>query len=106
MKYRWLLLFFITGMLFASCSKIEDEYVYDTGYAIDWSAAADSASSTLPDRFWIEEGYFNNQIDGNDTGFQYWPQAQAMDVIIDAYLRSGNAKYSDLFTPWYEGIKV
>lgn len=29
-----------------------------------------------------------------------------MDVIIDAYLRSGNAKYSDLFTPWYEGIKV
>ena len=37
-------------MLFASCSKIEDEYVYDTGYAIDWSAAADSASSTLPDR--------------------------------------------------------
>lgn len=38
-------------MLFASCSKIEDEYVYDTGYAIDWSAAADSASSTLPDRF-------------------------------------------------------
>lgn len=49
-------------MLFASCSKIEDEYVYDTGYAIDWSAAADSASSTLPDRFWNEEGYFNYQM--------------------------------------------
>lgn len=90
----------------ASCSKIEDEYVYDTGYVIDWSAAADSASSTLPDRFWNEEGYFNYQNDGNGTGFQYWPQAQAMDVIIDAYLRSGNTKYSDLFTPWYEGIKV
>ena len=43
MKYK-LLFFFITGMLLASCSKIEDEYVYDTGYAIDWSAAADSAS--------------------------------------------------------------
>lgn len=50
MKYK-LLFFFITGMLLASCSKIEDEYVYDTGYAIDWSAAADSASSTLPERF-------------------------------------------------------
>lgn len=58
MKYK-LLFFFITGMLLASCSKIEDEYVYDTGYAIDWSAAADSASSTLPERFWNEEGYFN-----------------------------------------------
>ena len=57
MKYK-LLFFFITGMLLASCSKIEDEYVYDTGYAIDWSAAADSASSTLPERFWNEEGYF------------------------------------------------
>lgn len=105
MKYK-LLFFFITGMLLASCSKIEDEYVYDTGYAIDWSAAADSASSTLPERFWNEEGYFNYENDGNGTGFQYWPQAQAMDVIIDAYLRSGNTKYSDLFTPWYEGIKV
>lgn len=63
MKYK-LLFFFITGMLLASCSKIEDEYVYDTGYAIDWSAAADSASSTLPERFWNEEGYFNYENDG------------------------------------------
>lgn len=60
----------------------------------------------MPERFWNEEGYFNYENDGNGTGFQYWPQAQAMDVIIDAYLRSGNTKYSDLFTPWYEGIKV
>ena len=55
MKYK-LLFFFITGMLLASCSKIEDEYVYDTGYAIDWSAAADSASSTLPERFGMKKG--------------------------------------------------
>ena len=28
-----------------------------------------------------------------------------MDVIIDAYLRTGDKKYSDMFPLWYEGIK-
>lgn len=29
-----------------------------------------------------------------------------MDVIIAAYLRTGDKKYSDMFDKWYEGIKV
>ena len=28
-----------------------------------------------------------------------------MDVIIDAYLRTGDKKYSDMFPLWYEGVK-
>lgn len=69
-----------------SC-EIEDEYMYDKGlYTIDWDAAADSSSVTLIDRFWnTEENYFNYGNDGSIKDFHYWPQAHAMDVMIDAY---------------------
>lgn len=81
-----------------SC-EIEDEYMYDKGlYTIDWEAAADSSSVTLIDRFWNAEGnYFNYGNDGSIKDFHYWPQAHAMDVMIDAYNRTGDSKYSDLF---------
>ena len=29
-----------------------------------------------------------------------------MDVMIDAYNRTGDSKYSDLFDKWYVGIKA
>ena len=89
-----------------SC-EIEDEYMYDKGlYTIDWDAAADSSSVTLIDRFWnTEENYFNYGNDGSIKDFHYWPQAHAMDVMIDAYNRTGDSKYSDLFDKWYVGIK-
>ena len=90
-----------------SC-EIEDEYMYDKGlYTIDWDAAADSSSVTLIDRFWnTEENYFNYGNDGSIKDFHYWPQAHAMDVMIDAYNRTGDSKYSDLFDKWYVGIKA
>ena len=67
-------------------------------YTIDWDAAADSSSVTLIDRFWnTEENYFNYGNDGSIKDFHYWPQAHAMDVMIDAYNRTGDSKYSDLF---------
>ena len=74
-----------------SC-EIEDEYMYDKGlYTIDWDAAADSSSVTLIDRFWnTEENYFNYGNDGSIKDFHYWPQAHAMDVMIDAYNRTGD----------------
>lgn len=69
-----------------SC-EIKDEYMYDKGlYKIDWEAAADSSSVTLIDRFWnSEENYFNYGNDGSIKDFHYWPQAHAMDVMIDHY---------------------
>ena len=75
-----------------SC-EIEDEYMYDKGlYTIDWDAAADSSSVTLIDRFWnTEENYFNYGNDGSIKDFHYWPQAHAMDVMIDAYNRTGDS---------------
>lgn len=103
------ILYFIPLLFFVlqSC-EIKDEYVHDKGlYKIDWEAAADSSTMSLVDRFWnTEQHYFNYENDGADKSFHYWPQAHAMDVIIDAYLRTGDSKYSDLFDRWYTGIKA
>lgn len=82
--------------------------MYDKGlYPIDWQAAADSSSMALIDHFWNAEGhYFDYGNDGSSEEFHYWPQAHAMDVIIDAYTRTGNQRYSDLFEQWYTGVKA
>lgn len=103
-----LLCFPLIALLLHSCGEIDDEYVYGRNlYTIDWNAAADSSSASLVGRFWNEtDHYFNNGNDGLDLGWGYWPQAHAMDVVIDAYLRTNDAKYSAYFNDWYTGIKV
>lgn len=106
-KYAFLL--FACAPLMQSCDKINDEYTYGKGlYAIDWNAAADSATTSLISRFWdAGKHYFVYNADQfeNAPTNAYWPQAHAMDAIIDAYLRTGDKKYADLFPLWYEGIK-
>ena len=49
-----------------------------------------------PDRY-----YFNKKSDQADLGTgDYWPQAHAIDVITDAYLRTGKKKYFRLYDLW------
>lgn len=72
---------------------------------IDWSAAADSSSRALAGVFWDEaEHYFRTDNHGNKT-FQYWPQAHALDVLIDAYERSGSDFYRAYFSLWFDGVR-
>lgn len=94
----------------ASCMEIDDEYTYGKEQqTIDWNAAADSSTTALISQFWdsskhyfvYDAGQFANAPTNN-----YWPQAHAMDVVIDAYLRTGDTKYSDLFKQWFEGVKA
>lgn len=96
------------GLLFLqSCGDVDDEYTYEEWTSVDWSAAADSTTNSLIERFWNTSGnYFNYGNDGTTTDFHYWPNAHAMDVLIDAYLRTNDAKYSVYFDKWYAGIKI
>jgi len=90
------------------CDNIEDVYQYgDNQGDVNWEEAANLGTDALIEYFWNEDrGYFNNQSGvANGDGWNYWPQAHAMDVVIDAYLRTGNEKYSSMFGQWYEGIK-
>ncbi len=90
-----------------SCGKVNDEYIYDDQDAasIDWNAVATRSTDAMIDQFWNAEGYFNYGSAQSDMGFQYWPNAHAMDVVIDAYQRTGDAKYKAYFGQWYEGVR-
>lgn len=73
--------------------------------SINWNAAADSVDNSLIDYFWnYNYKYFNNNSEGDQT-FHYWPQAHALDVLIDGYNRSGSNKFLDYFDSWYDGVK-
>lgn len=108
-KIQYLFLFVFGALIFQSCNEIQDEYTYGRGlYPINWNAAADSATSSLIANFWnvqthtfvYNAGNFEGGVDNN-----YWPQAHAMDAVIDAYLRTNDKKYSDLFGQWFDGVK-
>ena len=77
-----------------------------------WNKMADGMSQALVGHFWGAnfEGYenryyFNYGSDlSNMTTNHYWPQAHAMDVLVDAYMRTGDDLYKDLFPLWWEGM--
>lgn len=72
---------------------------------IEWSAAADSSTQSLVSKFWNASGKYFNESNVS-TGFQYWPQGHALDVLVDAYKRTGDASYKTLMDQWYEGVPV
>ncbi|MEG1380576.1 MAG: glycoside hydrolase family 76 protein [Bacteroidales bacterium] len=107
MKNLCIYILIATTCLFYSCENIEDEYMYGKGlYPIHWNEVADSSSVTLQNRFWNPTAhYFNNGSDESSLSWGYWPQAHAMDVLIDAFIRTKDSNYSALFDQWYTGIK-
>ncbi len=73
--------------------------------AFNWIAIADSSSRSLLSNFWNTTFYyFNEASDSVRWGGHYWPQAHALDVLVDAYLRSGDRFYRDYFDRWLEGV--
>ncbi|MFT4092907.1 MAG: glycoside hydrolase family 76 protein [Niabella sp.] len=100
-----ILFFVLCGTLWA-CTKVKDVYTYGSSDNIDWQKAADSSTHSLIANFWNSEGYFNYESNGSNTGFQYWPNAHAMDVLIDAYIRTQSSNYSNYFDQWFSGIKT
>lgn len=90
MKKKQLYLFYLIVTLITwSCADDlpDNGDVDDDGNDIEfnWNDAANLSSSTLTSSFWNSGGqYFNTDNAGNTT-FQYWPNAHALDVVIDGY---------------------
>lgn len=73
----------------------------------EWYKRADLSTESLIEHYWNGDGYFNYECDKKDGGgysHSYWPQAHAMDVMIDAYIRTGSSKYRSYFSKWYTGV--
>lgn len=97
----------LLSFIIVSCEK-EDGPVNngEEGYQVDWAAAADSSATVLVNSFWnAGEKYFNYDSNGK-IDFHYWPQAHALDVLIDAYLRTGDNTYKNYLDQWFEGVKI
>ena len=78
----------------------------DSNQKINWKSVADSSSKSLLTNFWnTTYYYFNEASDSIRWGGHYWPQAHALDVLVDAYLRSGDKYYRDYFERWLEGVR-
>ena len=80
----------------------------DTRY---WKKMAEGMSRALTTRFWganfkeyPDRYYFNYGSDlSNMTTNHYWPQAHAMDVVVDAYLRTSDKYYLNFYPLWWIG---
>ena len=69
----------------------------------DWAAAAEQGIQSLLRHYWNSSAhYFNGRNDADN--FNYWPQAHAMDAVIDAYLRTQDPQYKAYFEQWHKGI--
>lgn len=62
----------------------------EPAYGEDWTAHADKIDEKLIENFMnTDRGtfWYTDQDRTNESTYCYWPQAHAMDVLIDAYLR-------------------
>lgn len=89
-----------------ACDKEDDTPTPTETITINWSAAADSSSMSLIDNFWNGSGKFFNFGSDGTVNFQYWPQAHALDVLLDAYARTNKDAYLSTINSWYDGVKV
>lgn len=71
----------------------------------NWAAIADSSTFSLNTRFWNGLKYYNN-ASPSDNQFGYWPQAHALDVLVDAYQRTNSTVYINYMNDWMVGVKI
>ena len=107
---------------FCGCSSSEDEPIIDEPVQDEpakpdpdeellkyWEDVANESTIAFVNHFWNKDKkFFNTFVGKADTSAQdwcYWPQAHAMDVVIDAYVRSGNKAWKSYFDAWYVGVK-
>ncbi len=93
----------------ASCLQ-NDNQIVNTGNgattsktSYNWNTIADSSTSALNSNFWNLNGYYNNEFPSAGN-FNYWPQAHALEVLVDAFLRTTNNAYLDFMNNWFVGV--
>lgn len=96
---------------FTSCLKepVDDgpgPGVEKTNYVYNWPAIADSSTTSLIGSFYNQSGKYYNQNNAGNANFNYWPNAHALDVLVDAYLRKNDPAIKTRMDELLEGMKV
>jgi predicted alpha-1,6-mannanase (GH76 family) len=96
-------LIFVTVLIIISSSI----YAQDSVPTENWSQRADSSSQAFVSNYWNkQDNYFNYGNGGSKLDFHYWPQAHALDLLTDAYARTGDSLYLSIINDWFEGVRV
>lgn len=116
---KYILALTSAAALLCAC-EVEDKYYGEVAvdpaeqikpaYDIDWTAAADTIDEKLIEHFMdTDRGtfWYTDQDRTGESTYCYWPQAHAMDVLVDAYLRipEGDARrttYAGYMSKWYD----
>lgn len=77
----------------------------------DWHLIADEVCTSLVTHYWgasfpacRTQYYFNAGSDQSNMKNEWWWQAHAMDVVTDAYERTGDERWLKMYDPWVQGI--
>ncbi|RQO74374.1 glycosyl hydrolase family 76 [Pedobacter sp. KBW06] len=84
------------GLCLFSCEKEEIAVVPPEvipTIVVDWAKAAEQSQTALDVQFYSTTQNYYNQNNNGHTGFNYWWNAHALDVLVDAYNRTKDAKY-------------
>lgn len=73
--------------------------------AFDWHKIADSAQSSLS-KFYNASGKYYTANNNTSNWTQYWPTAHTLDVLTDAYIRTGSASYKTKMDDLLAGMKA
>ncbi len=96
------------------CFKAPDDPITNNGgntntnRTYNWPAIADSAQFGLTSHYWFASGkFFTMQMGGSSFNYNYWPNAHALDVLTDAYLRKNkDATIKQQMDALIEGVKA
>lgn len=75
------------------------------GPVYDWTKIADSAQSSLT-YFWSASGKVYLTSNSSTDWGQYWPNAHALDVLIDAYVRNPSPAVKARMDELVNGVKA
>lgn len=74
-----------------------------------WEKRADFTHAYMREHFFGRHDMYHNTYPFSDTQnrqFHYWIQAQILDSIVDAYIRSGDKQYAQNAKDLIEAIRV
>lgn len=107
--YTYLVLATFGFSLVTSCSDDDPVPLRDPSKTIEdqeiaWDAVADSIQTATYNSYIGSEGTFNANI-GTGAYGHYWPNAHGLHILIDGYMRSGDASYLSKMKELLVGIE-
>jgi predicted alpha-1,6-mannanase (GH76 family) len=109
--FKTIFCFLSVVLLLSACLKSKDDLppVPPSGgggtYVYKWPDIADSAQLSL-NYFWNAGGKYFTATNSSSDWVNYWPTANALDVLVDLYLRKPGAALKTRMDEVIEGVKT